>query len=55
MGSDVAYAARLLPRGRCIYKGHALKVNRPIICSIEKICNTASVGKDLLTRWGTEE
>jgi len=52
VGSDIAYAARLLPRGHCIYKGHALKINRPVITVVEKIADVASVGKDLMTRWG---
>jgi len=52
VGSDIVYAARLLPRGHCIYKGHALKINRPVITVVEKIADVASVGKDLMTRWG---
>ena len=52
VGSDIAYAARLLPRGHCIYKGHALKINRPVITVVEKIADVASVGKNLMTRWG---
>lgn len=54
MGSDIAYAARLLPRGQCIYKGHALKINRPVITVVEKIADVASVGRDLMTRWGAK-
>lgn len=53
MGSDIAYSARLLPRGYCIYKGHALKIQRPVICVVDKEADVASVGKDLLTRWGS--
>lgn len=52
MGSDIAYSARLLPRGYCIYKGHALKIQRPVVCVVDKEADVASVGKDLLTRWG---
>jgi len=52
MGSDVAYSARLLPRGHAIYKGHALRIQRPVITVVEKAGDVASVGKDLLTRWG---
>jgi len=51
VGSDIAYAARTLPRGHCIYKGHALRVQRPVIAVVEKVGDVASVGKDLLTRW----
>jgi DNA helicase HerA-like ATPase len=51
VGSDVAYAARTLPRGHCIYKGHVLRVQRPVIAVVEKAGEVASVGKDLLTRW----
>ena len=51
VGSDIAYAARTLPRGYCIYKGHALRIQRPVIAVVEKVGNVASVGKDLLTRW----
>jgi len=51
VGSDIAYAARTLPRGYCIYKGHALRVQRPVIAVVEKAGDVASVGKDLLTRW----
>lgn len=50
MGSDIAYTARYLPRGYCLYKGHALKIQRPVILSVEKMGDVASVGKDLLTR-----
>ena len=50
MGSDIAYSARYLPRGFCIYKGHALRIQRPVIISVEKLGDVASVGKDLLTR-----
>jgi len=49
--SDIAYAARTLPRGYCIYKGHALRVQRPVIAVVEKTGDIASVDKDLLTRW----
>ncbi len=51
VGSDIAYAARMLPRGYCIYKGHALRVQRPVIAVVEKLGDVASVGRDLLTRW----
>jgi DNA helicase HerA-like ATPase len=51
VGSDIAYTARTLPRGHCIYKGHALRVQRPVIAVVEKAGDVASVGKDLLTRW----
>ena len=51
VGSDIAYSARMLPRGYCIYKGHALRVQRPVIAVVEKVGDVASVGKDLLTRW----
>jgi DNA helicase HerA-like ATPase len=51
VGSDIAYTARTLPRGHCIYKGHALRVQRPVIVVVEKAGDVASVGKDLLTRW----
>lgn len=44
--------ARLLPRGHAIYKGHALRIQRPVITVVEKAGDVASVGKDLLTRWG---
>jgi DNA helicase HerA-like ATPase len=54
VGSDIAYAARTLPRGYCIYKGHALRVQRPVIAVVEKVGDVASVGRDLLTRWGSE-
>ncbi|MEM0462144.1 MAG: DUF87 domain-containing protein [Candidatus Caldarchaeum sp.] len=50
MGSDIAYTARYLPRGYCLFKGHALKIQRPVILSVEKMGDVASVGKDLLTR-----
>ena len=51
VGSDIAYSARMLPRGYCIYKGHALRVQRPVIAVVEKVGDVASVGRDLLTRW----
>ncbi|BAJ50810.1 hypothetical protein CSUB_C0957 [Candidatus Caldarchaeum subterraneum] len=54
MGSDIAYSARLLPRGYCIYKGHALKIQRPVICVVDKEADVASVGRDLLTRWQSQ-
>jgi len=55
VGSDVAYSARLLPRGYCIYKGHALRIQKPVITIVEKIADVASVGRDLLTRWAEQE
>ena len=54
VGSDVAYSARLLPRGYCIYKGHALRIQRPVIVAVEKVADVASVGRDLLTRWAKQ-
>jgi hypothetical protein len=51
VGSDIACAARTLPRGCCIYKGHALRVQRLVIAVMKKAGDVASVGKDLLTRW----
>jgi DNA helicase HerA-like ATPase len=55
VGSDIAYAARTLPRGYCIYKGHALRVQRPVIAVVEKVGDVASVGRDLLTRWASHK
>lgn len=54
VGSDIAYSARLLPRGYCIYKGHALRIQRPVIAAVEKVADVASVGRDLLTRWAKQ-
>jgi DNA helicase HerA-like ATPase len=54
VGSDIAYSVRLLPRGYCIYKGHALRVQRPVITIVEKVADVASVGRDLLTRWAEQ-
>jgi hypothetical protein len=54
VGSDIAYSVRLLPRGYCIYKGHALRVQRPVITVVEKVADVASVGRDLLTRWAEQ-
>jgi DNA helicase HerA-like ATPase len=54
VGSDVAYSARLLPRGYCIYKGHALRIQKPVITVVEKVADVASVGRDLLTRWAEQ-
>ena len=55
VGSDIAYSARLLPRGYCIYKGHALRIQRPVIAAVEKAADVASVGRDLLTRWARQD
>ena len=51
VGSDISYSARTLPRGYCIYKGHALRIQMPVIAVVEKVDYVVSVGKDLLTRW----
>jgi hypothetical protein len=51
VGSDIAYSTRMLPRGHCIYKGQAIRIQRPVLTVVEKVGDVASVGKDLLTRW----
>ncbi|MEM0483028.1 MAG: hypothetical protein QXM16_09140, partial [Nitrososphaerota archaeon] len=37
MGSDIAYSARYLPKCYCIYKGHALKIQRSVIMEVDKL------------------
>jgi DNA helicase HerA-like ATPase len=51
VGSDIAYSTRMLPRGHCIYKGQAIRIQRPVLTVVEKVGDVTSVGKDLLTRW----
>ena len=48
---QVADAARMLPRGHAIFKGHAIKVRSPVISVIDKVVEPASVRKDILSAW----
>ena len=48
---EVAEAARMLPRGHAIFKGHAIKVRTPVISVIDRVLEPASVRKDILSAW----